>query len=93
MPDLDRFYRERADKAAILAIAPLSSESGLRDVFMSKGYQFPVLFDDGSLGDALNVRYVPALYVIDADGNLVDRQVGGTDFAQLDQLADDLIGG
>jgi hypothetical protein len=93
MPDLDRFYRERADKAAVLAVAPFSSEGGLRDVFMSKGYQFPLLFDEGSLGDALNVRYVPALFVVDADGNLVDRSVGGVTFDQLDQLADDLIGG
>jgi hypothetical protein len=93
MPDLDRFYRERADKAAILAVAPLSSEGGLRDVLMGKGYQFPLLIDQGDIGYAYNVRYLPALYVIDADGNLVDRRVGGTDFDQLDRLADDLIGG
>jgi hypothetical protein len=93
MPDLDRFYREAANKAAVLAVAPGSSEGGLRDLVMKGGYSFPIMLDDGGVASAYKVRYVPALFVIDAAGNLVQRLVGGTDFAQLNKLADGLNGG
>ena len=93
MPDLDRFYREAANKAAILAVTPNSSEGGMRDLVMKGGYTFPMMLDDGAVSSAYKVRYVPALFVIDAAGNLVQRLVGGTDFAQLNKLADDLNGG
>jgi hypothetical protein len=93
MPDLDRFYREAANKAAIIAVTPASSEGGLRDLVMSGHYTLPIMIDDGSVSSAYKVRYVPALFVIDASGNLVQRLVGGTDFAKLNKLVDDLGGG
>ena len=92
MPDLDRFYREAASKAAIIAVAPASSEGTLRDLVMSGHYTLPVVLDDGSVASAYKLRYVPTLYVIDASGNLVQRLVGGTDFAKLNKLVDDLSG-
>ena len=74
-------------------MAPASSEGGLRDLVMSGRYIIPIMLDDGSVASAYKVRYVPALYVIDATGNLVQRLVGGTDFAKLNELVDDLGGG
>ena len=65
----------------------------MRDLLMSGGYSFPIMLDDGSVSSAYKVRYVPALYVIDASGNLVQRLVGGTDFAKLNKLVDDHSGG
>jgi len=93
MPELDRFYREAADKAAILAVAPASHESGMRGLIMEGGYQFPLMLDQGDVGDAYKVRYVPTLFVIDASGNLVERYIGATDFAQLNEFVDSLSGG
>lgn len=93
MPDLDRFYREAADKAAILAVAPASNETGMRDLFMKGGYTFPMLLDPGEVASAYKVRYVPALFVIDASGDLVDRVIGATDFVRLNQIVDGLAGG
>ena len=93
MPDLDRFYREAANKAAILAVAPGSSEGGLRDLVMQGGYSFPIMLDAGGVAAAYKVRYVPALFVIDAAGNLVQQIVGGADFARLNELVDGLDGG
>ena len=74
-------------------MAPASSEAGLHDLVMSGRYTIPIMLDDGSVASAYKVRYVPALYVIDAAGNLVRRLVGGTDFAKLNKLVDDLSGG
>jgi hypothetical protein len=93
MPELDRFYREAANKAAILAVTPRSSQSAVRDLVMSGGYSFPILLDDGSFASAYKVYYVPALFVIDAAGNLAQRIVGGSDFARLNKLVDGLNGG
>ena len=92
MPELDRFYREAADKAAILAVAPASGESAMRNLVMQGKYTYPILLDQGDLGDAYNVRYVPAVFVIDASGDLVKQFEGGTTFAQLNQLVDDIGG-
>jgi len=93
MPELDRFYREAADKAAILAVAPASQEGGMRGLIMSGGYQFPLMLDQGDVGEAYKVRYVPTLFVIDSSGNLVDRYIGATDFTKLNEFVDSLAGG
>ena len=93
MPDLDRFYREAADKAAILAITPASGESGMRNLVTQANYSFPVMLDQGAAAGAYNIRYVPAVFVIDAGGKLVDQFVGASDFAKLNQIADGLAGG
>jgi hypothetical protein len=93
MPDLDRFYREAADKAAILAVAPANSEGGMRDLIAQGKYSFPVMLDGGDVASAYKVRYVPSLYVIDSQGGLAQRFVGGVDFDQLVQFVDDLGGG
>ena len=93
MPDLDRFYREAAGKAAVLAVIPPSSESGMRQIFASQKYSFPVMVDSGAVGSAYKVRYVPDLSVINAQGKLVDTVVGGTDFTRMNQIVDGLTGG
>jgi hypothetical protein len=93
MPELDRFYREAADKAAVLVVAPKSSEGAVRDLIMGGRYSFPLMLDGGDLASAYRVRYVPDLFVIDANGQLVQKVVGGADFARLSKLADDLKGG
>jgi hypothetical protein len=93
MPDLDRFYREAADKAAILAVAPAESEGGMRDLVVSGPYSLPIMLDDGPVASAYKIHYVPTLYVIDSAGNVAQHIVGGTDFARLNQLVDDLKGG
>jgi hypothetical protein len=90
MPDLDRFYREAADKAAILAVTPTSSETGIRSLLTQGGYSFPMMLDEGAVASAYKVRYVPSLFVIDAQGDLVDRVVGSTDFSKLSALVEDL---
>ena len=93
MPDLDRFYREAADKAAILARTPSRGESGMRSLMTEGKYSFPIMLDQGEAATAYNIRYVPAVFVIDAGGRLVDQFVGASDLAKLNQIADGLAGG
>jgi len=92
MPELDRFYREAADKAAVLVVAPSNNEGGMRDLMMAGRYTFPVMLDEGDLASAYKVRYVPDAFLIDAEGRLAQNVVGGVDFARLHQLVDDLKG-
>ncbi len=93
MPELDRFYREAADKAAILVVAPSNQEAAVRDLIMSGRYSFPVMLDEGDLASEYNVRSVPNLFLINAQGGLAKNIVGGVDFAGLNQLVDKLAGG
>lgn len=93
MPELDRFYREAADKAAILVVAPTDSEGSLRDQLMANRYSFPIMLDQGDVASAYKVRYVPDLFVIDSAGQIVQRVAGGVDFERLNQIADNLNGG
>ena len=86
MPELDRFYREAADKAALLAVAPASQESGMRGLIMEGGYQFPLMLDQGDVGDAYKVRYVPTLFVIDPAGKIHTRHTGVLDRPELDEI-------
>jgi hypothetical protein len=92
MPELDRFYRENQDKAAVLAVTPSSSEGGIRDLMAASGYSFPVMIDPGDVGSQYGVRYVPTLFVIDAEGKVAKKVVGAVDAARLSQLVDDLTG-
>jgi hypothetical protein len=89
-PELDRFYREASDKAAVLAVAPQNNEGGMRDLIGSEGYSFPVLLDGGDIGSDYRIRYVPTLFAIDAEGTFTERIVGAVDFARLSGIADDL---
>lgn len=92
MPELDRFYRESPEKAAVLAVAPPSSEGGLRNLMAEGGYSFPVMIDGGDVGSQYGVRYVPTLFVIDAEGRIAEKIVGAVDANRLSQLVDDLSG-
>ena len=65
----------------------------MRSLVTEGKYAFPVLLDQGEAADAYNIRYVPAVFVIDAAGRLVDQFVGASDFVRLNQIADSLAGG
>ena len=94
MPELDRFYREAADKAAILGVVEGSQEGRTRDWVMSGPYTLPILLDEGdTLYSAYKAWPFPALFVIDSMGNIVKRVAGPSDFDRLNQLVDNLKSG
>jgi hypothetical protein len=92
MPELDRFYREKSDKAAILGVTPTSSAGSIRGLMAEGGYSFPVMVDRGLVRSEYDVRSVPTLIVVDQKGKVVRKIVGGTDFSKLSRLVDDLTG-
>jgi hypothetical protein len=93
MPELDRFYREAADMAAILAVAPAGDEGGVRDLMTQGGYSFPVMLDQGDVASGYKIRYVPTLHLVDSQGAIADRVVGAVDFDRLNQMVDGLTAG
>jgi thioredoxin-related protein len=64
----------------------------MQELVREKGYAFPVLLDAGDIGSAYRVRYVPTLFLIDAEGRIAERIVGAVDFDRLVSLVDDLTG-
>jgi hypothetical protein len=94
MPDLDRFYREAANKAAILGVVEGRQEGRTRAWVMSGRYTLPILIDQGNaVFSAYQVRSLPTLILIDPAGNIVKRIIGGAGFEELNELVEDLQGG
>ncbi len=58
----------------------------MRSLVDGEGYAFPVLLDDSGIGSLFKVRYVPTLFLIDAQGKIRERIVGAVDYARLVSL-------
>jgi thiol-disulfide isomerase/thioredoxin len=89
-PELDRFYREYSDRAGLLAMAVNDSEEAMRAFMSEGGWGFPVMMGADSAAAAYGVRFIPAVFVIDAEGRIVETIVGGTTASDLSLLVDGL---
>ena len=84
MPSLERLYRQLSDQPfVVLAINQWENSDhvfafmGQIDLFPS----FPILFDpDSSVSEAFGVKGLPTSFLLDADGRVVYRAVGGREF-------------
>jgi len=89
-PEIDQFYRENKNRVGFLAIAVNDTEDALKSVLGEKGWVFPVMFDGDSAADAYGVTAIPTTVVIDTEGHIVKRTVGGTTAADLSLVIDGL---
>jgi thiol-disulfide isomerase/thioredoxin len=91
-PEIEAFYRKEAGRAEVLALAVWdSSESDLRQFRAAGGHTYPVMMAADELADLYHVRSVPTLFVIDAEGRIVETLVGGgRSSAEFSALMDDL---
>lgn len=55
------------------------------------GWDFPVMIASDDIAAAYEVQAVPTLFIIDSDGRIVDRLVGGATASQLSRRVDDLL--
>ena len=56
------------------------------------GFDFPVMLDqDNMVARAYGISAIPTIFVIDAEGFVVDGFVGGVTAAQLASLVDGLV--
>jgi cytochrome c biogenesis protein CcmG, thiol:disulfide interchange protein DsbE len=87
---LDRFYRDEANKAEVLVVAVNDSAANMLELLRSGSYEFPVVQDpSASIAQRYGVRAVPTLFVIDGAGKIRASRVGGLTTSELISLADD----
>ena len=91
-PEIDQFYLDEQDRAAVLAIAVQDSEDDMQALMAENGWTFPVLYDADSAAAAYGVTAVPTTVVIDAEGRIVKRIFGGTTADELSAVIDGITG-
>jgi cytochrome c biogenesis protein CcmG/thiol:disulfide interchange protein DsbE len=89
-PEIDRFYLENKDNVGFLAVAVRDTQDALESVSAAEGWTFPVMFDGNSAASAYGVTAIPTTVVIDFEGRIAKRIVGGTTAAELSLVIDGL---
>jgi len=91
-PEIDRFYRENKDRAAVLAVDVSDAESDIRAFMSENGLTFPVMLDGDSAANAYGVSAIPTTVIVDPEGRIAKRLVGGTTADALSLIVDGLAG-
>lgn len=81
MPDFEEAYKKYGNEVEFMMVnltdGYQETLQKAKEHISSNGYTFPVYFDTESTGAyAYNISSVPATYVIDAEGNIVDHAIG-----------------
>ena len=78
MPDLNKIYQENKDKGFVtLGIALSSDPTQIRFLVKQLGLTYPVLNGTDKVGEAYgNVVVVPSTFIIDKQGNIVNKIEG-----------------
>lgn len=91
-PEIDQFYQDNKDRVALLAIAVDDSEESMAAFMTENGLTFPVMLDVDNAAGEYRVTAVPTTVVIDPQGNIVKRIIGGTTAAELSSIVDGITG-
>jgi thiol-disulfide isomerase/thioredoxin len=97
MPSLERLYQAMKDKPFV--VLALNQWESADHVFSYMGDlsvfpTFPILFDSESrVSEAFGVKGLPTSFILDKQGRLVYRAIGGREFdnSQIEKLIDTLI--
>lgn len=77
MPDIQRMYSKYGDKVHFLIVNVDGEKSDVAAFMSNHALTFPVLLDSsGSAAAAYGIQAIPASYVIDAEGNLLESHIG-----------------
>jgi thiol-disulfide isomerase/thioredoxin len=83
MPTIQSLYETvdtTAVKFVILSIDRDSDEAKVGKYISQSGYTFPVYRPSGYLTSQLNIDYIPTTFIINKEGKIVSKEVGGTNF-------------
>ena len=82
MPSMQKLYETwDKDKFVMLAVNIGESREKVRSFAESNGYTFPILLDeDQKVARKYGIRGIPATYLIDEQGNMVNKVVGAREW-------------
>jgi len=85
IPDLAAFYASHMDTVNFYAVNLQEPKDTVDKFLKDNGYTMPVLLDlKGEAADTYKVRAIPTTYVIDRDGKILLKKIGGTTAAELE---------
>lgn len=87
-PELELFYQQNQERAALLAIAVSDTEEDISAFMTENGLTFPLMLDGDSVANAYGVSAIPTTVVVDPDGRIAKRIIGGTTAAALSLVID-----
>lgn len=67
------------------------TEAAMRNFMKAGGWSFPVMVASDDIAAAYEVQAVPTLFVIDSEGRIVDKLVGGATAQKLSRLVGELV--
>ena len=95
MPSMQALYESLGNRDFEIVAVDLQEEKADVERFVQEnGLTFPVLLDTaGQVGGVYSVRNIPTTYLLDRQGNLVARWIGGRDWndAESRALLDELL--
>ncbi len=85
MPELNEFAKKHDGEVTFYAINLQEPKETVDKFLKDNGYTMPVLLDlNGEAADIYRVRAIPTTYVIDRDGTILLKKIGGTTAAELE---------
>jgi thioredoxin-related protein len=75
-----------------LVLAVQDSESNMKAFMQEGGWTFPVALADDEVPASYGVRAIPTIFVLDSDGQIVKKIIGGqgATASDLSKIVDDL---
>lgn len=89
-PEIDQFYKDNADRAHVLAVDVGDFEDDIRAFMSENGFSFPIMLEGDSAANAYGVTAIPTTVIVDAEGNIAKRLIGGTTADDLSLIIDGL---
>lgn len=92
MPVMQRLYDTLPqDGFIVLAVNVNDLPALAREFVAQNGYTFPVLKDDGLVGQLYEVRYIPKTFLLDRDGVIRRISVGGLGEQEMLQMVEEWL--
>ncbi|MPM08227.1 Thiol-disulfide oxidoreductase ResA [bioreactor metagenome] len=95
MPYFESAYKQYGDQVQFIMLNPVKSErssNGGKTFIQESGYTFPVFYEtEGKAITSYGLRGFPATIFIDANGNIVDKNLGAISQAKLNEMVQTLL--
>jgi len=86
MPSIDTLYGQFGDTMAFVCVSQESAAT-LKDFIKVKKYSVPVFYADTPSPPELNAVGLPSTFIIDPDGKILLKHMGGADWAHESVIA------
>jgi peroxiredoxin len=89
MPVMQRLYENLRERGFIVLAVNVNDLPAFAGEFVRQnGYTFPVLKDDGVVGQLYEVRFIPKIFLLDREGVIRRIQVGAMGEQELRQMVE-----